>query len=161
MPGDRANLEDMLTVKVRGARRPAGEAKAGEASRRQRGKSPGGARASGEAPGRTPEESAAGARTKPTKPPAQKAEGALGPCPLCGSDVVEQDRSYGCSGWQAGCKFAIWKAIAGKKLSARTARTLLRKGRTPLLKGFTSKAGKRFDARLKLEGGAVRFDFEP
>ena len=93
--------------------------------------------------------------------PARRAEGALGPCPLCGSDVIEQDRSYGCSGWRAGCKFAVWKTVAGKKVSARTVRTLLRKGRTPLLKGFTSKAGKRFDARLKLEGGAVRFDFEP
>jgi DNA topoisomerase-3 len=142
-------------------RRPAGEAKAGEATRRPKGKPRRRTRASGAAPGQTPEASAAGARTKPTKPPAQKAEGALGPCPLCGSDVVEQDRSYGCSGWRGGCKFAIWKTVAGKKVSPRTARTLLRKGRTPLLKGFTSKAGKRFDARLKLEGGAVRFDFEP
>jgi DNA topoisomerase-3 len=45
-------------------------------------------------------------------------------------------------------------------VSARTARTLLRKGRTALVKGFASKAGKRFDARLNLEEGAVRFDFE-
>jgi DNA topoisomerase-3 len=142
-------------------RPPGGEAKAGEASQRKRGKSQRRPRASGEATGRTPEESAAGARTKPAESPARKAEGALGPCPLCGSDVIMQDRSYGCSGWRAGCKFAIWKTIAGKKVSARTARTLLRKGRTPLLKSFTSKAGKRFDARLKLEEGAVRFDFEP
>jgi DNA topoisomerase-3 len=133
----------------------------GEAARRKQGKPQRRPRGTGEAPGRTPEESAAGARTKPTKSPARKAEGALGPCPLCGSDVVEQGRSYSCGGWRGGCKFAIWKTIAGKEVSARTARTLLRKGRTPLLKGFTSKAGKRFDARLKLEGGAVRFDFEP
>ena len=39
-------------------------------------------------------------------------------------------------------------------------RRSLRKGRSPLLKGFKSKAGKPFDARLKLEDGAVRFDFE-
>ena len=61
--------------------------------------------------------------------------------------VVEQERSYGCSGWRAGCKFAIWKTIAEKKIGVRTAQSLLRKGRSPLLKGFTSKAGKRFDAR--------------
>jgi len=36
----------------------------------------------------------------------------------------------------------------------------LRRGRGPLLKGFKSKAGKAFDARLKLENGAVRFDFD-
>src|SRR5262249_34922078 len=89
------------------------------------------------------------------------AEGALGPSPLCGSAVVEQERSYGCSGWRAGCKFAIWKTVAGKKLSARTAQALLRKGRSPLLKGFTSKAGKRVDARLKRERGAARFASGP
>ena len=84
----------------------------------------------------------------------------LGPCPLCGSVVVEQERSYGCSGWRGGCKFAIWKTIAGKRLSAKTAQALVRRGRSPLLKGFQSKAGKPFDARLKLENGTVRFDFE-
>ena len=84
----------------------------------------------------------------------------LGPCPLCGAAVVEQDRSYGCSGWRGGCKFAIWKTVAGKRLSAKTAQALFRRGRSPLLKGFKSKAGKPFDARLKLENGAVRFDFE-
>jgi DNA topoisomerase-3 len=84
----------------------------------------------------------------------------LGPCPLCGAAVVEQDRSYGCSGWRGGCQFAIWKTIAGKKVSARTAQALLRRGVSPLLKGFRSKAGKTFDARLRLENGAVRFEFE-
>ena len=63
-------------------------------------------------------------------------------------------------GWRGGCKFAVWKTIAGKKISVRTAQTLLGKGRSPLLKGFKSKAGKLFAARLKLEDGAVRFDFE-
>jgi DNA topoisomerase-3 len=142
-------------------RRPAGGSKAEQASRRKGGKAPRPAPAAGETPGRTRNGSPAGSGAGSGKPAARKAEGTLGPCPLCGSDVVEQERSYGCSGWRAGCKFTIWKTTAGKKLSSRTARTLLRKGRTPLLKGFTSKAGKRFDARLKLENGAVRFDFEP
>ena len=44
---------------------------------------------------------------------------ALGPCPLCQSEVVEQEKSYGCSGWKAGCRFAIWKTIAGKKIGVR------------------------------------------
>jgi DNA topoisomerase III len=140
-------------------RPPAGTAK--EEGRRKQGKPRRRSRGPGEAPGRPPEEGAGGARAKRTKSAAQRTGGALGPCPLCGSEVVEQERSYGCSGWRAGCKFAIWKTVAGKKLSARTARALLREGRSPLLKGFKSKAGKRFDARLKLEGGAVRFDFEP
>jgi DNA topoisomerase-3 len=83
----------------------------------------------------------------------------IGPCPLCKSEVVEQERSYGCSGRRQGCKFAIWKTIAGKRISVRTAQALLRQGRTPALKGFASKAGKAFEARLKLDAGEVRFDF--
>src|SRR5262249_37389028 len=50
-------------------RPPGGEAKAGEASQRKRGKSQRRPRASGEATGRTPEERAAGARTKPAESP--------------------------------------------------------------------------------------------
>lgn len=84
----------------------------------------------------------------------------LGKCPLCGSDVVEQAKSYGCAGWKQGCKFAIWKTIAGKSIGVRTAQELLRHGRSPVLRGFRSKAGKRFEARLKLDAGEVRFDFE-
>ncbi len=83
----------------------------------------------------------------------------LGVCPLCGAEVIEQAKSFGCRGWKQGCKFAIWKTIAGKRITVRTARTLLKEGRSPLLKGFASKSGKTFDARLKLEGGEVRFDF--
>jgi DNA topoisomerase-3 len=89
-----------------------------------------------------------------------KPTGALGPCPLCGSDVIEQAKSYSCSGWRSGCKFAIWKRIAGKRISARTAQALLRRGRSQVLKGFKSKSGRAFDARLKLDQGDVRFDFE-
>jgi DNA topoisomerase-3 len=85
--------------------------------------------------------------------------GGLGPCPLCGSEVVEQEKSYGCSGWRSGCKFTIWKTIAGKRISPRTAQALLRRGMSPVLKGFKSKSGRAFDARLKLEQGEVRFDF--
>ena len=83
----------------------------------------------------------------------------LGNCPLCGSEVVEQAKSYGCSGWKSGCKFAIWKTIAGKRITPRTAQVLLNARRSSLLKGFVSKLGKRFEARLRLEGGEVRFDF--
>ena len=96
---------------------------------------------------------------RPAEPTDGFASVALGPCPLCGSGVVEQAKSYGCSGWKQGCKFAIWKTIAGKAIGVRTAQSLLKSGRTPLLKGFRSKAGKPFEARLKLEGGEVRFDF--
>jgi DNA topoisomerase-3 len=83
----------------------------------------------------------------------------LGQCPLCGSEVLDQAKSYGCSGWQRGCKFAIWKTIAGKRFTLRMAQALLKQGRSPALKGFVSKSGEPFEVRLRLEEGEVRFDF--
>ena len=48
---------------------------------------------------------------------------------------------------------------AGKRISARTAKALLRDGRTAQLKGFKSKSGQPFEASLKLHDGKVSFDF--
>ena len=73
--------------------------------------------------------------------------------------MVEGAKSYGCENWKTGCKFKIWKTIAGKKITLRSAQALLKKGRSPRLKGFESKSGQPFEAALKLEGGEVRFDF--
>jgi DNA topoisomerase-3 len=84
----------------------------------------------------------------------------LGKCPLCGRDVVDYPKSYGCSGYKEGCKFAIWKEIAKKKITAKQASDLLAKGKTEELKGFKSKAGKDFQAILVLgAGGKVVFEF--
>ena len=95
----------------------------------------------------------------PRKDSAVAASASLGNCPLCGAEVREQPKSYSCSGWKQGCKFVIWKTIAGKKISGPTAKTLLAKGQTGQLKGFKSKAGKPFEARLKLVDGEVQLDF--
>jgi DNA topoisomerase-3 len=84
----------------------------------------------------------------------------LGACPICNAPVIEREQSYSCSAQSPRCRFAIWKTIAGKSISVRAARTLLQQGRTAVLKGFKSKAGKRFEARLKLESGEIRFEFE-
>jgi DNA topoisomerase-3 len=84
----------------------------------------------------------------------------LGTCPKCGAPVVETKKSYGCSAWKEGCKFAIWKTISGKRISAPQARQLLTKGRTGQLKGFKSKAGKPYSAALVLdEGHKVKLEF--
>ncbi|MFZ5592492.1 MAG: topoisomerase C-terminal repeat-containing protein, partial [Bacillota bacterium] len=85
----------------------------------------------------------------------------VGKCPLCGKDVVEGKKGFGCSGWKDGCKFVIWKEVAGKKITAKQAETLLAGKQTGVLKGFRSKAGKEFSAALKLAaGGKVEFVFE-
>ena len=83
----------------------------------------------------------------------------MGTCPLCGAAVVEQKKSYSCSGWRDGCPFVIWKAMAGKRISRKTAQALLKNGRTSRLKGFKSKAGKPFEASLRLVDGEVKLEF--
>ena len=43
----------------------------------------------------------------------------LGPCPVCGKDVIENRKGYSCwSKEDPGCGFAIWKKKAGKILPA-------------------------------------------
>ncbi len=92
---------------------------------------------------------------------AKKEDGqeALGACPTCGGDIVVGSKAYGCSNWRNGCKFVIWKTMAQKDIPLEVAQQLLRSGTTETLSGFKSKAGKDFDAKLKVIDGAVKFDF--
>lgn len=93
---------------------------------------------------------------------AQKADAAdesLGSCPVCAGDVVVGKKAYGCSNWRNGCRFVVWKTIAQKEITPAIAQQLLKEQVTDLITGFTSKAGKPFDAKLKVIGGEVKFDF--
>ena len=50
----------------------------------------------------------------------------LGPCPVCGRDIVENRKGFSCwSREDPGCGFVIWKSKAGKKLPAAVARELI------------------------------------
>ncbi len=96
----------------------------------------------------------------------EKHEAVLGVCPACGGDIRESDRAYGCANWKeedGGCRFAIWKMVARRPVSADIARQLLQTGHTDELDGFVSRKGSSFSARLKLadsgEGFRVQFDF--
>ncbi len=86
----------------------------------------------------------------------------LGTCPLCKQGtVVESAKAYGCSRYREGCRLTIWKVVADKKLTEKQVTALLTRGHTDWLKGFRSKAGKKFEARLKLGADfKVTFDFE-
>ncbi|MGQ4807213.1 DNA topoisomerase 3 [Candidatus Entotheonellaceae bacterium PAL068K] len=88
-------------------------------------------------------------------------QGALDKCPLCQQgEVIETDKAYGCSRDREGCRLMIWKVVADKKLTEKQVTDLLTRGHTNWLKGFTSKDGKKFEARLKLnEDFKVTFDF--
>ncbi|HWF52459.1 MAG TPA: DNA topoisomerase 3 [Solirubrobacteraceae bacterium] len=79
----------------------------------------------------------------------------LGPCPVCGHDIIENRKGYSC--WardDSGCGFVIWKSKAGKQLPLVVARELIHTGRTEKpVTGFRSRAGKNFRARLALVQG--------
>jgi DNA topoisomerase III len=89
----------------------------------------------------------------------------LGPCPVCGHDIVENRKGYSC--WardDPGCGFVIWKSKAGKTLPVAVARELIRTGRTEKpVTGFKGRSGKSFRARLALQQtdeGKWRVEFD-
>jgi len=89
----------------------------------------------------------------------------LGPCPVCGHDIVENRKGYSCwSREDPGCGFVIWKAKAGKQLSVAVARELIRTGRTEKqVTGFKGRSGRSFRAKLALmqtEEGRWRVEFD-
>jgi DNA topoisomerase III len=83
----------------------------------------------------------------------------IGSCPLCKNSIIESPKSYNCEKWRDGCKFTIWKKVAGKKISKVQASKILKNGSSDQLKGFKSKAGKSFNASLKIEGDGLIFIF--
>ena len=89
----------------------------------------------------------------------------LGPCPVCGRDIVENRKGYSCwSREDPGCGFVIWKSKAGKQLPVSVARELIKTGRTEkAVTGFKGRSGKSFRARLALmqnEEGKWRVEFD-
>src|SRR6185295_18681881 len=89
----------------------------------------------------------------------------LGPCPVCGNDIMENRKGYSC--WareDPGCGFVIWKGKAGKQLPAAVARELIRTGRTEKqVTGFRGRSGRSFRAKLALEQsdeGKWRVEFD-
>jgi DNA topoisomerase III len=89
----------------------------------------------------------------------------LGPCPVCGRDIVENRKGFSCwSREDPGCGFVIWKSKAGKTLPQAVAKELIATGRTArAVTGFKGRSGKSFRARLALEQtdeGKWRVEFD-
>ena len=83
----------------------------------------------------------------------------LGKCPVCGKNVVRGKQSYGCMGFGEGCQFRVGITICKKTIPKTEVMRLLSGGSTIKMRGFISKAGKSFEARLVLKDGAAVFDF--
>ena len=89
----------------------------------------------------------------------------LGPCPVCGQDIVENRKGFSCwSREDPGCGFVIWKSKAGKTLPGAVARELIATGRTErAVTGFKGRSGRSFRAKLALlqsEEGRWRVEFD-
>ncbi|MBA3421497.1 MAG: DNA topoisomerase 3 [Thermoleophilaceae bacterium] len=103
----------------------------------------------------------------------------LGPCPICGRDVIENRKGYSCwSKEDPGCGFVVWKRKAGKTLPPAVVKELMESvrrsreageepgvGRTEKpVTGFKGRSGRTFRAKLKLEkdeeSGRWRADFD-
>jgi DNA topoisomerase-3 len=102
----------------------------------------------------------------------------LGPCPVCGRDVIENRKGYSC--WtkdDPGCGFVIWKKKAGKNLPVAAVKELMDSlrqarergddppiGRTAKpVAGFRGRSGRTFRAKLRLEqaeDGKWRVEFD-
>lgn len=82
-------------------------------------------------------------------------------CPFCGSPVVATRYGYACQNYNkdTGCKFSIGE-VCGKRLNDKQAIDLIRSGETEEIKGFKSKSGKTFNAKLKLDDdNKIAFEF--
>jgi DNA topoisomerase III len=89
----------------------------------------------------------------------------LGPCPVCGHEIVENRKGYSCwSREDPGCGFVIWKSKAGKQLPVTVARELIKRGYTAQpVTGFRGRSGRSFRARLALQQtdeGKWRVEFD-
>ncbi len=75
----------------------------------------------------------------------------VGLCPKCRlGNVVKGTKAYGCDRWKEGCNFTIWFEKSGKQLTEEHVKALLTAGETSTIQGFVSKAGKSFEASLRL-----------
>ncbi len=81
-------------------------------------------------------------------------------CPKCGQQSVGIYAKVAKCRHET-CGFYVFRDVCGIHLSEDNIRDLISSGRTPILKGLTSKAGKKFNARLVLKDDyTTTFEFE-
>ena len=81
-------------------------------------------------------------------------------CPKCGQQSVGIYAKVAKCRYET-CGFHVFREVCGILLSEDNIHDLISSGRTPILKGLTSKAGKKFNARLVLKDDyTTTFEFE-
>jgi DNA topoisomerase-3 len=83
-------------------------------------------------------------------------------CPKCGSTAgfKESFKAYDCKNPE--CKLVVWKTVGSRELEPDEVRTLLETGSIGPIKGFKSKMGRPFEAKLALSEATewkTTFDF--
>ncbi|QZT37795.1 DNA topoisomerase 3 [Halosquirtibacter xylanolyticus] len=73
-------------------------------------------------------------------------------CPKCKTrKMIKGKSAYGCEGYNEGCRFIVPFEISGKKLTDTQFSTLIKKGKSPLIKGFVDVNQNKFDGYLLLD----------
>ncbi|MGI2328002.1 DNA topoisomerase 3 [Planococcus sp. YIM B11945] len=81
-------------------------------------------------------------------------------CPRCKKGkIISSKASYNCTEYANGCKQSFPTVFLKKRLTAKQIEYLCTKGKTPVIKGFVSKNGKKFNAKLVLEEGRLKMEF--
>lgn len=91
-----------------------------------------------------------------TKHITQRRYEVLGTCPLCGGNVIETPKAFGCSNWREpiSCRFTIWKEQRGMLENVKITAAMVKKlldGKQIKMKKLKSKDGETFDAEMKIE----------
>ena len=79
----------------------------------------------------------------------------IGKCPVCGNDIIEGEKGFGCTNWKNGCKYTIWKndkfiESMGKRVTKEMVKLLLKNGKVGF-RNLKSKKGTLFSAYLRYE----------
>lgn len=83
------------------------------------------------------------------------------PNPKCKGGIEDKGKFYGCNGYSNGCKVSFPKKWSGKQLTEKNILDLCTKKETDKIKGFKSKKGKNFPAKLILnEENKISFNFD-
>jgi len=83
----------------------------------------------------------------------------FGDCPICkAGKIIEGTRGFGCSLYNEGCKFTIWKVQYGKTISHKHVNDLISKGKTETIK-FKNKSKVEYKAKLILMNAEIKLEF--
>ena len=90
-------------------------------------------------------------------------------CPSCGGNIIKTMYGYKCEHFdknnEKGCNFSVG-TLCGKNLNIKQLAELINDGKTGIIKGFKSKNGAKFDARIALSYddnnsfNGIKFEFD-